>query len=115
MPTVSDSICHDCYMKRMEMIKTRGAWHEFIHNALNPDKEGQFRVVDKAIDLGKAIANHPESIKPLKLGRVISVSGIDYPITELKDLAPALAMNKTCKHGADPKFCKFAKSGKPCK
>lgn len=22
---------------------------------------------------------------------------------------------KPCKHGADPKFCRFAKNGKPCK
>lgn len=47
----------------------------------------------------------------------------ETPIVASPALKTALKeLNKTtpifdnfCKHGADPKFCKFAKPGKPCK
>jgi hypothetical protein len=35
------------------------------------------------------------------------------PIVEV--LSEVLPEIKLCKHGSDPKFCKFSKPGKPCK
>ena len=63
---------------------------EFIHNALNPDEnDGRLATRYELVD-DKGNWN-PKEI-PI------------YP----DDVKP-------CKHGYDPKMCKFSKNGKPCK
>jgi len=66
--------------------KTLKKKSEFIHSALNRTNKGI----------------------PLEvIGTAAAKKGPNYN--------PPTTLPKLCKHGSDPKFCKFAKNGKPCK
>lgn len=39
----------------------------------------------------------------------------EYPPEPIMKIAEIKPDWKSCKHGADPEFCKFSKPGKPCK
>lgn len=54
--------------------------------------------------VAKNIKQNPDgTLSPVKLGRPASFMSMPIPVI------------KPCKHGADPKFCKYAKNGKVCK
>lgn len=45
---------------------------------------------------------------------IAALDSMGKPIKNPEEV-PAFLGFKTCKHGADPEFCRFAKNGKPCK
>jgi hypothetical protein len=87
MPQVTTYIRKDD-MDKWQAIEKKS---EFIHNALNkkPEPVGVY---------GQGL---PEKVEPLIINNSKDV---------LKTTGSGL-----CKHGADPKYCKFAKNGKVCK
>jgi hypothetical protein len=44
----------------------------------------------------------------------MTIPTVRYSSSEDLNKLVAKAWAKTCKHGYDPKLCKFAKGGKPC-
>lgn len=74
---------------------------EFIHKALN-------RLIENEVVEVIAPAPIKESLK----AGFEAIETPDEDITAVQEVKPSF---KLCKHGADPKFCRFAKPGKPCK
>lgn len=93
----------------LDKWKTLEKKSEFIHNALNSLR-----------DMTKYPPNVNQDLKPIKIS--IESPTISEKLKEKRTLYQQAADNKVmlgslglCKHGADPKFCKFAKPGKICK
>ncbi len=81
---------------------------EFIHNALNPahlsiqSRDGSPEVLSV--------------IQPIKPPKDMFTKADNIEDDRHRELADDESLQfKLCKHLADPKFCKHAKNGKPCK
>jgi len=75
--------------------KGRGAWTEFIHNALNPKMSIREIATMGATKNPEALL---EALEPIK--------------TPEKVFEEEVASGQMCKHGSHPKFCKYAKFDK---
>lgn len=126
MPTVSIYISNEDYDKFRAIEKKS----EFIHNALNQD-EGysiqDFKDKKPQADIKALSGISDTSVGPIKTKEDAINSTSSGANNLAVSLEPHLLKRKTkfesnivsnpelCKHGADPKLCKFAKPGKPCK
>lgn len=83
----------------------------FLHDALNPGQfvAGPLDDFQKDEIRHKAIYERPAFNEVRETKVVTTTSPKMFP-----DIVDKLVV-KSCKHGADPKFCRFAKNGKACK
>lgn len=108
MPTVSVYVKNEDWEKWRALQKPS----EFIHNALNravlEHVAGikETGLTEKMLD-DTLKSLEDKGIKPIKTPKGIKIPGSNTV------LVPEYI--KLCKHGYDPKLCKFAKPGKPCK
>lgn len=91
MPNVSTYVRTEDLSKYLEIAKEKGAWTEFIHNALNVEVISSISPSVSAVSYAY--------VKPVKTEQV----------AELPAIKRILEKNKLCKHGMDPRFCKHAK------
>jgi hypothetical protein len=87
MPNVSTYIRTEDLGKYLEIAKDKGAWTEFIHNALNPS----FQVLNKSISEAK-LAKSTDHKPPKKEG-LPKINIINTPTP------------KFCKHGNPKGLC----------
>lgn len=104
MPTVSVYIKNEDWEKWSALEKPS----EFIHNALNPELDSMIGSTQAHIEKYGGVPDISKG-KPIK-----TPEQFDSLVQHLKTEGGTLP-TRLCKHGYDPKLCKFAKPGKPCK
>ena len=110
MPTVSFYLKNEDYDKWRALEKPG----EFIHNALNQSLGWRN---DTTKDKGVSSSGKMSASKPEDVGSTPSTPAIDLGTFDKADevVKAVEKLFKPCKHGADPRFCKHGKPGKPCK